>query len=285
MNPRQLNIAVDEWLFAKESEGLSLATIKTYREHLNIVRKGLRGDELKLFTVRRFLAEYRRDHSPYSCRSIAATLKSLLRFHQEEWGRQFKLPRVPESPRRGLSHGQLKALFAMLAGDRSVLGLRNQAVVAIMVDCGLRRGEAIGLKVEDLADGALRVLRTKTGRARVVPYGRRVGVYLAAYLSTSRPRLRPKCENVFVSDEGYPWSANGLHCMVKRLSQRLGFHFSCHLLRHTFTTQALLAGADLETLRRIGGWTDYKMLKVYAHMTGEDLKRKHAEFSPLDKLG
>ena len=38
------------------------------------------------------------------------------------------------------------------------------------------------------------------------------------------------------------------------------------------TTQALRAGADLETLRRIGGWRDDKMLAVYAHLMTDDLK-------------
>ena len=59
---------------------------------------------------------------------------------------------------------------------------------------------------------------------------------------------------------------------------------SPHMLCHTFTTEALRAGADLETLRRIGGWRDYKMLAVYAHLMADDLKERHRAFSPLDRL-
>ena len=68
--------------------------------------------------------------------------------------------------------------------------------------------------------------------------------------------------------------------MLQRVSGCLGFKVSPHMLRYTLTTQALRAGADLETLRRIGGWRDYKMLAVYAHLVADDLKERHRAFSP-----
>ncbi len=57
------------------------------------------------------------------------------------------------------------------------------------------------------------------------------------------------------------------------------------MMRHTFTTQALRAGADIETIRRIAGWTDYRMIMTYAHLQADDLREKHRKFSPFDRLG
>jgi site-specific recombinase XerD len=282
---------MDLWLLTLEAEGRSPYTIKGYREHMRIVLNNLGERELNPFTVRAFLADYRKDHSPFSCRTICATLRSFLRFcvdeglASEEILRGLKLPKVPEATRPVLSAGQLKALFAVLGTVKTALGLRNHAAVAILVDGGLRASELVSLGLDDLEDGAVRVRRSKSGRGRTVPIGRRASRALATYLALGRPRLYPCTDVLLVADNGAAWSRSGLQSMLKRLSRSLGFRVSPHMLRHTFTTQALRAGADLETLRRIGGWQDYKMLAVYAHLLVDDLKERHRAFSPLDRLG
>jgi hypothetical protein len=40
----------------------------------------------------------------------------------------------------------------------------------------------------------------------------------------------------------------------------------------------------LETLRQIGGWSNYKMLMTYTHLAADDLKRADAARIPLDNL-
>lgn len=54
--------------------------------------------------------------------------------------------------------------------------------------------------------------------------------------------------------------------------------------RSWLRTMMLRKGVDVETLRRIGGWTDYEMLKQYVHLDAEDLKRTQDQFSVLDNL-
>ena len=76
-----------------------------------------------------------------------------------------------------------------------------------------------------------------------------------------------------------------MQCFFQRLSKKLGFKVTAHLLRHTFTTQALRAGGDIETIRRIAGWTDYRMIMTYAHLQADDLREKHRKFSPFGVSG
>ena len=59
---------------------------------------------------------------------------------------------------------------------------------------------------------------------------------------------------------------------------------SAHRFRHTWATQMLRSGVDLETLRLLGGWTDYTMLRTYTHLAGEDLREAMKRHSPLDRL-
>jgi site-specific recombinase XerD len=50
------------------------------------------------------------------------------------------------------------------------------------------------------------------------------------------------------------------------LKERAGKRVSTHTLRHSFATNALLAGADRRHLQAQGGWRDPKMVDVYGHV-------------------
>ena len=52
------------------------------------------------------------------------------------------------------------------------------------------------------------------------------------------------------------------------LGRRTG-GMSFHCLRHTGASRMLAAGVDIETVRRIGGWANYKQLQRYLHPTDE----------------
>ena len=84
--------------------------------------------------------------------------------------------------------------------------------------------------------------------------------------------------------EGDALTRSGLQSLLKRWQARLGVKLSAHRFRHTWATQMLRSGVDLETLRLLGGWTDYTMLRTYTHLAGEDLREAMKRHSPLDRL-
>ncbi|OIP96463.1 MAG: hypothetical protein AUK56_02070 [Thiomicrospira sp. CG2_30_44_34] len=49
--------------------------------------------------------------------------------------------------------------------------------------------------------------------------------------------------------------------------------FRWHDLRHTWATWHVHRGTPLEVLQELGGWSDYKMVKRYAHFTHQHLKQ------------
>jgi site-specific recombinase XerD len=298
MNAESISQAMELWLVTLEAEGRSYHTGTTYRSHMRIFLKWLgESRELTDFTWRLFLADYRRDHSPFSCRSVAASVRSFVSFCVREGVMtgdllsKMKLPRVPDTARKALSDGQVKTMLAYLASERHPFGLRNYAAVAVMLDTGIRMSELVSLTADDYMADYLRIQRGKSGRPRVVPLGKRAQRVLMRYLAVARPQLDPCCDHLFLGDgrghtgRGSPWTRQGVGDFFKKLSKKLGFRVGAHMLRHTFTTQALRSGADLETIRRIGGWTDFKMLSVYAHLQVDDLREKHRKFSLFDRLG
>jgi site-specific recombinase XerD len=290
MTSETIQSAIEAWLTTIGAEGVSRATIVTYKGHMQVFLKGLRGDELTAFTLRRFFQEYRQGRSPHSVRSVYTTVHAFLRFAVAEGMADetlltaMKRPKVPQSEKAVYQQGQMAALFHALAANRSPLGLRDYALCSLLLDCGLRTSEACRLSVSDLSEGMALVRQTKTGRIRSVPLGQKAQRAIYGYLATGRPRLKPKCENLLVSRDGLPLSRNTVRLVLDRLSEKLGFRLSAHRFRHSFTTMMLRRGCDLETLRQMGGWSSYTMLMTYTHLAADDLKQAHATRSPLDNL-
>lgn len=59
---------------------------------------------------------------------------------------------------------------------------------------------------------------------------------------------------------------------------------SCHLFRHTFAKNWILAGGDIFRLQKILGHYDLEMTKEYLAMFGQDLQMDFEKFNPLDRL-
>jgi site-specific recombinase XerD len=280
----------DYWLLCGDSEGRSPDTIRTYREHTTWFLRHLGDGELNPFSVRGFLADYRKDHAPASLRTVFTSIRAFLRFGVREGLLPesvltgLRPPKRAEAPKRVYSTGQLTALFKLLEGDHTALGVRDLGLVSVLLDTGLRASETCNLTLAHLQDGALLVGPSKSGRMRLAPLGQKAQRHLYRYLAAGRPRLMPRSEHLFVTQGGLPLNRETIRRILERLSRRVGFRLSAHRFRHSWTTTMLRQGCDLETLRRLGGWADYSMLRTYTHLDDGDLRAAKVRFSPLDRV-
>ncbi len=103
---------------------------------------------------------------------------------------------------------------------------RERAVVALLLEAGLRPGELIGLRVEAaraaLDDGRLVVRNPKDGRERVVPVGLWLADALRGYLAASNEEGRDDASALFRGLEGLPLSLQQLDELVRVVAQRAG---------------------------------------------------------------
>ena len=136
---------------------------------------------------------------------------------------------------RALSAEEVSLLFEHLEDPARLM-------VMIGVMMGLRIGEILGLRVEDLECGTLHVRRswcrgnaggTKNGKEREIPVPQFLGEALRDYCTQ-----RPKVGWLYAGESGKPLSdRNLIQRHVYRVAQHLGIpHFSWHSLRHTFST-------------------------------------------------
>ena len=126
--------------------------------------------------------------------------------------------------------------------------LRDRLLFALLLDCGVRIGEALGLRHEDMgiAERAITVTprsndnraRAKAGISRAIPASAELMRLYADYLTREYGSL--DWDHVFVNlwsqPYGRPWTYAAVYDLVLRLRERTGIDFEPHQYRHTYAT-------------------------------------------------
>lgn len=283
--------AIELWLEALESEGRSPVTLGNYRRvtaQLPSVVPDMGADGSR--AIRTWFTEYREGRSPSTVRSTFATWRAFYSWSLREGlisespMKAMRTPKASEPQRKVYDRPDLRILFDYLKAQKTPVGLRNHALCAVLLDCGLRSSELCRLTMGDVADGAVVVRNSKSGKPRMVPMGDRSARVVAQYIARGRPKLNPKTDHLFVNQFGGALNRWGIEKILQRLGTAIGIPLGAHRFRFTAITAWLREGVPMETVRRLAGHATYQMLLVYAQLDGEDLRRGQAKGSPLDRL-
>ena len=200
--------------------------------------------------------------------------------------KDLKPPKVSQKVVSTLSDDEIRAILAVFMPMHSS-NARNQTIFMLMLDTGLRMGELISLKMDDvhMDEGLLKVMG-KGKKERIVPLGSNAQRALQRYLFRYRPKpLHPGIDNVFLSVLGKPLTENSVKLIFSRLAKRSGVaRLHAHLCRHTFSTKFLINGGDVFTLQQILGHSTLEMVRHYVNLASNHIAIQHQKFSPLDRL-
>lgn len=163
-----------------------------------------------------------------------------------------------------LADDQLTRLIRTCNGT-TFLDRRDEAVVRLMAETGVRAGELIAMTVADLDldRGAAVVRKGKGGKQRRVPFGPQTVAALDRYVRIRR-RYASEGDALWVGVQGHPLRYHGLNNAIKGRAKAAGINsFHLHLLRHTYATRWLAAGGSEQGLMSVAGWSTHEMLDRY----------------------
>lgn len=170
--------------------------------------------------------------------------------------------------------------------------LRDRLLFALLHDSGIRIGEALGLRHEDIAAAEREIVirprlndngaRTKSGLERRIPVSAELIRLFADYLHTEYGDL--DSDYVFVNlwgrPHGHPLAYPAVYDLVRRLRRTTGIDFDPHWWRHTAATRMLRDGVPIEVVSKILGHASVTTtLSFYGHLSVEDAR------SVLEKAG
>ena len=162
---------------------------------------------------------------------------------------------------------------------------RDVALVTLLLDTGLRIGEAIGLRLDDVDWVESYVHATGKTGPRVVPFGRRAKAVLKLYVDRERRASSPSVRKLFLTRSGQPLSVDAGCQQVSNIVRRAGAAVrkaGPHTFRHTFAVEFIRAGGDAFTLQRLLGHSTLDMTRRYVHLADTDLRTAHRRYAVAD---
>jgi site-specific recombinase XerD len=297
---------VEEFLHHERAAGKAAATLRNRRRALGALAKWLEGQgrsekEATSSDLVAFVNTLVGRLTPEHVNQVVSAIRVYFRWLCEEGLRngdgspaaRLKFQRVPMQPVESLNEAECRKLirWASTQAPRGRFGVHRTGTLALLLlDTGLRIGEALRLRLADFdfGEGKILVRQTKTGDFRVVPVSPLLRKHLRRYLQRREERLGKLgrvSEVAFLSESGEACSVSVAEHSFLRIGEAAGIRrIHPHLLRHTFATQSLLNGAPLPAVMRLGGWRKLTTVQRYTYMNDAVAAEVHSRTSPLARV-
>ncbi|MBM4175874.1 MAG: site-specific tyrosine recombinase XerD [Ignavibacteria bacterium] len=198
---------------------------------------------------------------------------------------KFKPPKIEKKLPVVLTQNEIEKI---LQGPnvKTILGLRDRAMLEFSYATGTRVSELINIKKTDLffSDGIVRVLG-KGSKERFIPIGSHAIRWTEEYLVKSRIVLIKQSKSgnfLFLNNRGSKLTRMGFWKIFKSYIEKTNIKKSVHphSIRHSFATHLLEGGADLRSVQELLGHSDISTTQIYTHIDREFLKEVHKTFHP-----
>jgi site-specific recombinase XerD len=181
-----------------------------------------------------------------------------------------KPPQQPEKLVQPLTEDELRALLKACSG-KTFMDRRDEAIVRVMMDSGLRPGEVAELRVEDvdLREGIVTVWKSKNKKGKTPHIGPKTCAAVDRWLRTRRTHKLADGPQLWLGTRGREFHYAALWLALRGRAADAGItrRFHPHLFRHTKATRWLASGGSEGGLQASMGWSSRKQMDRYTAAT------------------
>jgi len=221
--------------------------------------------------------------SARSIRRKASSLRAFFRFMMKRHGLRrnpaadLVLARPAKTLPTVIQHSQIEQIMDSKPDSDDFEAVRDYLVMQIFYQTGIRASELCGLLDAnvDTSIGSLKV-RGKRDKERIVPFGEELADLITQYrrLRDARTIASP---TLIVDDKGLAMSYAKVYALVHK---ELDGHVTApkrspHVLRHTFATEMLNSGADLNSVKQLLGHQSLETTQIYTHISISEIQQNY----------
>lgn len=291
--------------YLEVEKGSSPLTIRNYRHYLKRLLNWLKDGGIRL-ELRDINPEIVRQYRVYLSRKTdgkggtlsrktqgyhVIALRSFLRWlikndYKVMSPDKIDLPKVSDRQIKFLTGEQVDRLLNAPSLAR-INGKRDKAILEVFYSTGLRVSELVKLDRDkiDLDRREFGIIG-KGGKARVVFLSARASEWVKKYIKFRRDNYKPLFirhkgkTDPSTPDDKMRLSVRSVQRMIKKYARKmkLPVEVTPHVIRHSFATDLLMAGADLRSVQEMLGHKNIQTTQIYTHVTHKHLKDVHSSF-------
>ncbi|QOK25895.1 tyrosine-type recombinase/integrase [Cytobacillus oceanisediminis] len=271
----QTLLIINEYLLSLKLANKSEATINKYKWILErffcectVSLKALRSED-----ILKWLNEFSKGKRPKTVDLFLSALSSFFQFCLEEEYLEHVIikkrwrPKIPQSLPKYLTEQEYARVKLAAEG----FSYRDRSLILFLFSSGCRSSEASNLNIQDInIEKRTASVNGKGKKIRQVHFSEECALVLKDYLKT---RTGDEEEPLFMNKFGQRLTKSGIYGITTKLGKSAGLNQSLHphCCRHTFATNMLARGADLEFIADEMGHANLNTTRVYARIPTEDM--------------
>ncbi len=223
-----------------------------------------------------------------------STLKTFYRFLQKRDGLDHNpmlkviVPKMGKKLPTIVRADELERLFDKQKFPEDFEGKRDQLLLELLYATGMRRAEALNVKLPDI-DFQSRMLKVmgKGQKERLIPFGKGLSKLLEAYIEVREQTFGVlETTILLLTRQGKPLYPKAAYNIVKKYLSTVSTveKRSPHVLRHSFATHLSDNGADLNAIKALLGHANLAATQIYTHNSIEKLKKVYESAHPKARL-